>query len=234
MIYFGPWNQYHQINPWRITLVSTQSGRVEIELRQQYLQYGVRYIDREKDESRNKCMKRRKLMREHIQNAHVSSKNNTIMENNGDDIDFLVEFLDKDGNSFHAPSMADQSEMKMNEISFRHANPEVHKMVQMFNDGELNHSVATCLTCHETRPQFRATKPSEKFHTENRKSHEVPSWVIIEGRWERCHKECLANKNKPDYIFTFSGHSSVNKSASQPFLKNTCYFHDYLCKYKAD
>ena len=42
-------------------------------------------------------------------------------------------------------------------------------MVQMFNDGELNHSVATCLTCHETRPQFHATKPSEKFHTENRK-----------------------------------------------------------------
>ena len=33
----------------------------------------------------------------------------------------------------------------MNEISFLHANPEVHKMVQMFNDGELNHSVATCL-----------------------------------------------------------------------------------------
>ena len=52
---------------------STQSGRVEIELPQQCLQYGVRYIDREKDESRNKCMKRRKLMREHIQN--VSSKN---------------------------------------------------------------------------------------------------------------------------------------------------------------
>ena len=30
--------------------------------------------------------------------------NNKIMENNGDDIDFLVEFPDKDGNSFHAPS----------------------------------------------------------------------------------------------------------------------------------
>ena len=48
-------------------------------------------------------------MREHIQNAHVSSKNNKIMENNGDDIDFVVEFLDKGGNSFHAPSMADQT-----------------------------------------------------------------------------------------------------------------------------
>ena len=137
------------------------------------------------------------------------------MENNGDDIDFLVEFPDKDGNSFHAPSMADQNEMKMNESSFLHANPEVHKMVQMFNDGELNHSVATCLTCHETRPQFHATKPSEKFHTESRKPHEVPSWVIIKGRCERCHKEYLANKNKPDYIFTFSGHSSVNKFCFQ-------------------
>ena len=97
-------------------------------------------------------MKPRKLMREHIQNIHVSSKNNKIMENNGDDIDYLVELPDKDGNSFHAHSMADQNEMKMNESSFLHANPEVHKMVQMFNDGELNHSVATCLTCHETRP----------------------------------------------------------------------------------
>ena len=96
------------------------------------------------------------------------------MENNGDDIDFLAEFPDKDGNSFHAPSMADQYEMKMNESFFLHANPEVHKMVQMFNDGELNHSVATCLTCHETRSQFHATKPSEKFHTENRKPLEVP------------------------------------------------------------
>ena len=87
-----------------------QPGRVEIELRQQCLQYGVTYIDREKDESRKRCMKRRKLMREHIQNAHVSFKNNKIMENNGDDIDFLVEFPDKDGSSFHAPSMADQNE----------------------------------------------------------------------------------------------------------------------------
>ena len=112
-------------------------------------------------------MKRRKLIREHIQNTHVSSKNNKIMENNGDDIDFLVEFPDNDGNSFHAPSLADQNEMKMNESSFLQANPEVHKMVQIFNDGELNHSVATCLTCHETTPQFHDTKPSEKFHTEN-------------------------------------------------------------------
>ena len=76
-------------------------------------------------------MKRRKLTREHIQNTHVSSKNNKMMENNGDDIDGLGEFLDKDGNSFHAPSMADQNEMKMNESSFLRANPEVHKMVQM-------------------------------------------------------------------------------------------------------
>ena len=94
-------------------------------------------------------MKRRKLMRGHIQNTHVSSKNNKSMENNGDDIDLLVEFPDKDGKSFYAPS-ADQNKMKMNESSFLHANSEVHKMVQMFNDGELNHSVATCLTCHET------------------------------------------------------------------------------------
>ena len=36
--------------------------------------------DREKDENCKKCMKRRKLMREHIQNAHVSSKNNKIMD----------------------------------------------------------------------------------------------------------------------------------------------------------
>ena len=42
--------------------------------------------------SRKKCMKRRNLVRGHIQNTHVSSKNNKIMENNGDDIDFLVEF----------------------------------------------------------------------------------------------------------------------------------------------
>ena len=49
----------------------------------------------------------------------------------------------------------------MNESSILHANPEVHKMVQMFNDGELNHSVVACLTYHETGPQFCATKPSE-------------------------------------------------------------------------
>ena len=62
----------------------------------------------------------------------------------------------------------------MNKSSILHANPEFHKMVQMFNDDELNHYVATRLpglTCHETRPQFHATKPSEKFHTENRKPH---------------------------------------------------------------
>ena len=38
------------------------------------------------------------------------------------DIDFVVGFPDKDGNSFHAPSMGDQNEMKMNESSFLHAN----------------------------------------------------------------------------------------------------------------
>ena len=110
--------------------------------------------------------------------------------------------------------MADQNEMKMNESSFLHANPEVHKMVQMFNDGELNHSVATCLTCHETRSQFHATKHLKSLTLET-ESHEVPSWVIIKGRCERCHKEYLANKNKPGYIFTFSGHSSVNKFCLQ-------------------
>ena len=88
-------------------------------------------------------------------------------------------------------------------------------MVQMFNDGELNDSVATCFTCHETTPPFHATNPSENFHTENRKPREVPSWVIIKGRCERCHKEYLANKNNPGYIFPFSGHSSVNKFCSQ-------------------
>ena len=87
--------------------------------------------------------------------------------------------------------------------------------IQRFNDGEPNHYVATCLTCHETTPQFHATKPSGKFHTENRKPHEVSSWAIIKGRYERCHKEYLANKNKPEYIFTFSGHSSVNKCCLQ-------------------
>ena len=107
------WKDVKQLRSKITQSKSTQSGRVEIELRQQCLQYGVRYIDREKDESRKKCMKRRKLMREHIQNTHVSSKNNKIMENNGDDIDFLVEFPDKDGNSTHAPSMEDQNEMKV-------------------------------------------------------------------------------------------------------------------------
>ena len=53
-------------------------------------------------------MKRRNLM---LQNAHVSSKNNEIMENNGDDIEFVVQFPDKDGNSFHALSMAGQNEI---------------------------------------------------------------------------------------------------------------------------
>ena len=175
-----------------------RTNKVENELRQQCLQYRVQYVDREKDESRYKCRKRRKLMRENIQNAHASSKIIKNMESNGDDVDFVVEFLDmegnsfrvpsmadqneinmnessflQEGNSFHAPSMTDQNEINMNESSFLHANTEVHKMVQMFNDGELNHSVATCLTCHATRPQFHATKPSEKFHTENRKPHEV-------------------------------------------------------------
>ena len=83
-------NVVKDVKQLRSKIKSTQSGRVE--LRQQCLQYGVRYIDREKDESRKKCMKRRKLMREHIQNAHVSSKNNKIMENNEDDIDFLLSF----------------------------------------------------------------------------------------------------------------------------------------------
>ena len=58
---------------------------------------------------------------------------------------------------------------------------------------------------------FMLLNTSEKFHTENRKPHEVPSWVINKGRCKRCHKEYLANKNKSDYIFTFSGkYSNTN------------------------
>ena len=67
-------NVVKDVKQLRSTIKSTQSGRVEIELRQQCRQYGVRNIGREKDESRNKCMKRRKLMREHIQNTYVSFK----------------------------------------------------------------------------------------------------------------------------------------------------------------
>ena len=244
-----------------------RTNKVENELRQQCLQYRVQYIDREKDESRYKCRKRRKLMRENIQNAHASSKIIKNMESNGDDVDFVVEFLDmegnsfrvpsmvdqneinmnessflQEGNSFHAPSMTDQNEINMNESSFLHANTEVHKMVQMFNDGVLNHSVATCLTCHEIRPQFHATKPSEKFHTENRKPHEVPSWVINKGRCKRCHKVYLANKNKSDYIFTFSGkysntnvcdfltQNNMHFGAIPPFLSNLTFVESLMVR----
>ena len=104
-----------------------RTNKVENELRQQCLQYRVQYVDREKDESRYKCRKRRKLMRENIQNAHASSKIRKNMESNGDDVDFVVEFLDMEGNSFRVPSMADENEINMNESSFLHANTEVHK-----------------------------------------------------------------------------------------------------------
>ena len=208
-----------------------RTNKVENELRQQRLQYRVQYVDREKDESRYKCRKRRKLMRENIQNAHASSKIIKNMESNGDDVDFVVEFLDMEGNYFRVPSMADQNEINMNESSFLQANTEVHKTVQMFNDGELNHSVATCLTCHETRPQFHATKPSE-----------VPSWVINKGRCKRCHKEYLANKNKSDYIFTFSGkysntnvcdfltHNNMHFGEIPPFLSNLTFVESLMIR----
>ena len=39
-------------------------------------------------------------MRENIQNAHASSKIIKNMESIGDDVDFVVEFLDMEGNSF--------------------------------------------------------------------------------------------------------------------------------------
>ena len=67
-----------------------RTNKVENELRQQCLQYRVQYVDREKDESRYKCRKRRKLMRENIQNAHASSKIIKNMESNGDDVDLLL------------------------------------------------------------------------------------------------------------------------------------------------
>ena len=74
-------------------LKDIRTNKVENELRQQCLQYRVQYIDREKDESRYKCRKRSKLMRENIQNAHASSKIIKNMESIGDDVDFVVEFL---------------------------------------------------------------------------------------------------------------------------------------------
>ena len=95
-----------------------RTNKVENELRQQCLQYRVQYVDREKDESRYKCRKRRKLMHENIQNAHASSKIIKNMESNGDDVDFVVEFLDMEGNSFRVSSMTHQNEINMNESSF--------------------------------------------------------------------------------------------------------------------
>ena len=92
------------------------------------------------------------------------------------------------------------------------------------------------LTCHETRPQFHAAKPSEKFHTENRKPHEVPSLVIIKGRCERYHREYLAKRNKPDYMFTFSGkysntdvddfltHNNMHFGEIPPYIFTILYF----------
>ena len=67
-------NFVKDVKQLRSKIKSTQSGGVEIELRQQCLQYGVRYIDCEKAESRKKCMKHRKLMSHKIiGNIHITS-----------------------------------------------------------------------------------------------------------------------------------------------------------------
>ena len=108
-----------------------RTNKVENELCQQ------QYVDREKHESHYKCRKHRKLMHENIQNAHASSKIITNMESNGDDVDFVVEFLDMEGNSFRVPSMADQNEMNMNESSFLQEGNSFHAP-SMTHQNEIN------------------------------------------------------------------------------------------------
>ena len=101
-------------------------------------------------------------------------------------------------------------------------------MVQMFNDGELNHSVATCLTWQDHNCMLLNHLKSFTLETESLMKYQVGYSLKVDVKGAIKN---ILQINKTDYIFTFSGHSSVNKfcfsnceSASQPFLKNTCFF----------
>ena len=175
---------------------------------------------------------------------------------NEDDIDFVIE--QGDANLYmQTNSVQDHCELSENDFNmnldpqnqdnvnrhldvedednfpiFLHANKKVHDMVTNFTEGELNHGIATCKSCLETRPCFYESKPSQKFVVENRPVEKLKKWDIKkDGRCERCHQDYSDIKRKKvNTVIRFSGFLSPpqdNLNAVTGNVFTTCILKKY-------
>ena len=187
----------------------------EIKIKQKCIENGVSYIPPTHNEDALMCKKRRKSLNAKIryrQNKHLTqSNNNNVIHAENDTIADINNIPDE--TAFDAT------------IS---ANPEVHRMMKVFADGELKHSVATCIVCRETRPIFHATEPSTKFSEKNRKPAKVMDWKLDKNqKCARCKKNINDIKKKQmDSIPTFSGHLTSTEDCFNKNYHNNMHFLD--------
>ena len=78
-----------------------------------------------------------------------------------------------------------------------HQNPPVVEAIQLFQQGELLHTIDTCKTGLETRTVFHATPPIHKGTKNQTNPISIKPWKIFPGgTCRRCHNELNARLMK--------------------------------------
>ena len=103
-----------------------------------------------------------------------------------------------------APANADEQHCTSNcstpstELNSIHPNPRVINAIQNFEQGEMAHTINTCVICNETRPVFYSSKPLPPLNPTGTIPITVNSWKIFkkDNDCKRCHLERNANNRK--------------------------------------
>ena len=84
------------------------------------------------------------------------------------------------------------------EINSIHHNPKVVQAIQIFETGEMSHTVDSCVTCNETRPIYHCSKPISREQPSETIPILVQPWKIFkkEHNCKRCHLERNAHLKK--------------------------------------
>ena len=85
------------------------------------------------------------------------------------------------------------------ELNSIHPNPRVRNAIQNFEEGEMAHTINTCVICNETRPVFYSSKPLlPPLNPTGTVQITVNSWKIFQkdNDCKRCHMERNANNRK--------------------------------------
>ena len=202
-----------------ITRAKEQAQKVEKNIIKDCKNYNVNYMPPTLDENSLESTERQKQLQEKISNKRKAKQSKQSQTRKKKFSKLLITSDKKPVGNHKQPT----SSLDSNIIEPLHGNPQVFEMIKRFHQGEQEHVIQTCKSCHESRPLFHETESSPRFAGDH-KPYDVKKWKIFkDGRCFNCHEEFRKNKKKLAAL-KFSGYLSHSEDC---YKENESYFHNY-------